>query len=110
MISLELITFWISEIISALMYVNKLDIVHRDIKPENILFDDDFHVKVCDFGTAKYYSKEEAKQVYEHESCSDDSDSDTDSDTDDDKGGAMGLNSDKGIYLSLIATKGQVLA
>ena len=28
-------------------------IAHRDIKPENLLLDEKYHLKLCDFGTAK---------------------------------------------------------
>lgn len=35
-------------------YMHHLGIVHRDIKSHNILIDDSFHVKVCDFGLAKF--------------------------------------------------------
>ena len=35
-------------------YMHKLGIVHRDIKSHNILIDDSFHVKICDFGLAKF--------------------------------------------------------
>lgn len=35
-------------------YMHALGIVHRDIKSHNILINDDFHVKVCDFGLAKF--------------------------------------------------------
>lgn len=36
--------------ISALDYSHRLKIVHRDLKPENILLDEDFNVKIGDFG------------------------------------------------------------
>ena len=35
-------------------YMHNLGIVHRDIKSQNILVDNNFHVKVCDFGLAKF--------------------------------------------------------
>lgn len=35
-------------------YMHNLGIVHRDIKSHNILVDDNFTVKVCDFGLAKF--------------------------------------------------------
>ena len=35
-------------------YMHHLGIVHRDIKSHNILIDNSFHVKVCDFGLAKF--------------------------------------------------------
>ena len=38
----------------AFSYMHALGIVHRDIKSHNILVNDDFHVKVCDFGLAKF--------------------------------------------------------
>lgn len=30
-------------------------IIHRDLKPENILLNEDMHIQITDFGTAKYY-------------------------------------------------------
>mmetsp|Transcript_16077 Transcript_16077/g.24974 ORF Transcript_16077/g.24974 Transcript_16077/m.24974 type:complete len:174 (-) Transcript_16077:139-660(-) len=38
----------------AFEYMHQLGIVHRDIKSHNILVDQDLHVKVCDFGLAKF--------------------------------------------------------
>jgi len=41
------------QVIEALMHCHDKGVVHRDIKPENILLDQDFNVKVTDFGFAK---------------------------------------------------------
>jgi p38 MAP kinase len=33
-------------------YLHKMGIIHRDIKPENILINENFDIKICDFGFA----------------------------------------------------------
>ena len=38
----------------ALSYVHSMGICHRDLKPENILLGADGHLKLTDFGFAKY--------------------------------------------------------
>ena len=43
---------------SALKYLHSQGVIHRDIKPENILLDDQFNVKVCDFGWATHIQNE----------------------------------------------------
>lgn len=45
----------------AIHYLQKRSIAHRDIKPENILLDDDFKIKLCDFGWAKIMHQDEVR-------------------------------------------------
>jgi serine/threonine protein kinase len=48
-----------------------MNIMHRDVKPGNIVFDDDGHVALADFGMAKHFE------------CADDTDSDVSRSTND---------------------------
>lgn len=34
--------------------MHNLGYVHRDLKLENILFDEDYEIKICDFGFAEH--------------------------------------------------------
>lgn len=46
--------FYAAEVILALEYLHDMDIIYRDLKPENILLDRNGHIKLTDFGFAKY--------------------------------------------------------
>ncbi len=52
-LSTELVVSVSRQIVEALRYVHRRDIIHRDIKPQNIIIDDEGRVKVTDFGIAR---------------------------------------------------------
>ena len=41
------------ELISGLKYLYELNICHRDLKPQNILLDENYTIKISDFGLAR---------------------------------------------------------
>ena len=45
--------FYIIEILLAIEYLHKHNMIYRDLKPENILMDKDGHIKITDFGLSK---------------------------------------------------------
>ena len=52
---------WLTaELVNALEFMHSKRICHRDLKPENILLDEVGHIKLIDFGTARFLDATEA--------------------------------------------------
>jgi 3-phosphoinositide dependent protein kinase-1 len=61
----DLAQHYSAEIVNCLEYLHQVGIVHRDIKPENLLLDDNWHIKLGDFGSAKeleFYDNNKARR------------------------------------------------
>ena len=53
--------FYAIEIILAIEFLHKKNMMYRDLKPENVLIDKKGHIKLTDFGLSKILSKEKEK-------------------------------------------------
>jgi protein kinase A len=45
--------FYASQVVLAIEYIHKMDLIYRDLKPENILIDRNGYIKITDFGFCK---------------------------------------------------------
>ena len=55
---------FLRETISAVKYLHDHNVIHRDIKPENILLDQNYRVKLSDFGWANFCNKDETRTTF----------------------------------------------
>ena len=71
---IETIQFYAAEIVNFLSYIQSKNIVHRDLKPENIMMNENWHLQVIDFATArilgKYFDKK--KMIFKDDTISND--------------------------------------
>lgn len=54
---------WIGKIAEALDFVHKRGFVHRDVKPSNIMFDENDHPYLADFGVVKVIADEHSSMM-----------------------------------------------
>lgn len=52
-LKLEAVRFLSAEIVNILEHMHSKGVAHRDLKPSNLLLDENFHLMLVDFGTAK---------------------------------------------------------
>ena len=53
--------FYIIELVLAIEFLHKKNMIYRDLKPENILLDEKGHVKLTDFGLSKILEEDNEK-------------------------------------------------
>lgn len=53
----HIVKFYAAQLVLTIEYLNSQNIAHRDIKPGNIMLDENYNMKLIDFGEAKVVDK-----------------------------------------------------
>ncbi|CAG7847045.1 Mitogen-activated protein kinase spm1 Short=MAP kinase spm1; AltName: Full=MAP kinase pmk1 [Serendipita indica DSM 11827] len=56
-LSTDHIAYFTYQILSAINFIHKCNVIHRDLKPGNILVNSTCEVRICDFGLARGFEK-----------------------------------------------------
>eukprot|EP00347_Sterkiella_histriomuscorum_P019665 403340754 len=52
---------YLAQLVSVLDYLQQKKVMHRDLKPQNIMIDDNYNIKIIDFGDAKLFGEDESE-------------------------------------------------
>jgi serine/threonine protein kinase len=55
-LSAEHIRYFVFQLIAGVEHMHRHGVLHRDLKPSNLLINADCHLRICDFGLARYYN------------------------------------------------------
>ncbi len=54
-----MLEFIVANVIQALDYLHKQNVIHRDVKPENLVFEENGYIRLTDLGIAKRFQRKE---------------------------------------------------
>jgi 3-phosphoinositide dependent protein kinase-1 len=64
--NVDIARFFLIELINALEHIHSRNVTHRDVKPENCMMTASKHLKLTDFGTAKFLLKPNSSSISSH--------------------------------------------